>query len=49
MVELANNSLIRVLKDALFREKEKIRRAEQEIWNLKQQLYDLGVEISDGD
>lgn len=42
-----NAALIQVLKNALWREREKIERAEQEIIKLKLALLDLGVEVSE--
>lgn len=40
-----NPELIRVLKNAINREHEKIARAETEIWKLKMELLDLGEEL----
>lgn len=39
------NPLIQVLREALWREQERIRSAEREIWNIKIQLLELGVEL----
>jgi hypothetical protein len=40
-----NDALIQVLKNALYREEERIRQAEKEIFQLKLQLLELGVEL----
>jgi hypothetical protein len=45
MRESRNTALLEVLKRALRREEEKISNAEREIWKLKQELLDLGVEL----
>lgn len=42
---MKNTSLIQVLKDALAREYEKIRVSEAEIFKLKLELLELGVEL----
>lgn len=44
-----NAPLIQVLKNALYREQEKIKRAEQEIFNIKTKLLELGVELPIGE
>ena len=44
-VEHRNVALIGVLKSALAREHERIRRAEQEIFKLKLELLQLGIEL----
>lgn len=49
VLDSRNAPLIHVLKQALFREKEKIRRAEQEIFKLKMELLELGVELPQGE
>lgn len=42
----ANNAeVIAVLKQAIWHEQERIRRAQAEIFRLESQLYDLGVEL----
>ena len=46
---MINETLIRVLKDALAREYEKIRIAETEIHKLKLELLELGVELPLGE
>lgn len=45
MNAIADGPLIAVLKNAIWREREKIRKAEAEIFNLECQLHDLGVEL----
>lgn len=40
-----NPELIRVLKNAIFREQERIQRSEFEIWKLKMELLELGEEL----
>jgi len=47
--DVRNGPLIQVLKTALEREREKIRRAEQEIFTLKMELLELGVELPLGE
>lgn len=42
-------SLIEILKKQLWREQEKIRKAESEIWKIKQELLELGVELPLGE
>jgi hypothetical protein len=42
---MENAALVRVLKDAIHREKERIRRAEEEIFKLQLELLELGVEL----
>jgi hypothetical protein len=42
-------AVIQVLKNALFREQEKIRKAEWEIIKLKMDLLNLGVELPLGE
>ena len=44
-MEVRNPELIRVLKNAIFREQERIQRAEFEIWKLKMELLELGEEL----
>lgn len=44
-----NTALIHVLKQALLREQDKIQRAEQEIFKLKMELLELGVELPLGE
>ena len=41
-----NHELIRVIKNALMREREKISRSEFEIWRLKIKLLELGEDFS---
>lgn len=40
-----DSTLIQVLKEAIWREQERIERAQAEIVKLKQELSDLGVEL----
>ena len=40
-----NPELIRVLRNAIFREQERIQRSEFEIWKLKMELLELGEEL----
>lgn len=47
--ERFNQPVIMVLKRALWREQEKIERAEQEIIKLKLDLLELGVELPEGE
>lgn len=44
-----NAALIEVLKGAIWREEEKIRKAEAEKFKLECELHDLGVELPLGD
>ena len=48
-VDTRNAPLISVLRAALAREREKIRNAEQEIFKLKLELLELGVELPLGE
>lgn len=43
--DASNNALIQVIKDAIFREQQKIEEAKKEIFKLESELYDLGVEL----
>ena len=45
MNQQSNAPLISVLKSALYRENEKIERAEAEIIKLRLELLDLGIEL----
>jgi hypothetical protein len=40
-----NKTLIQVLRDELLRERKKIEHAKQEIWRIRYELTELGVEI----
>lgn len=44
-----DQALVQVLKDALWREEQKIERANQETINIKMQLLSLGVELPEGE
>jgi hypothetical protein len=49
MRDKRNIAVIQVLKNALYREQEKIRKAEMEIIKLKMDLLNLGVELPLGE
>jgi hypothetical protein len=49
MADERNHLLIRVLKEAICREQERIKRAEEEICKLKLELLDLGIELPLGE
>jgi len=40
-----NEELVKVLRDAIFREDDRIRRSEFEIWKLKMKLLKFGEEL----
>lgn len=44
-MDIRDAPLIRVLKNALFREEEKIEKAQEEIFKLKLELLELGIEL----
>lgn len=48
-IESRNAPLIQVLKNTIFRERERIERAEQEIIKLKFELVELGVDPEEAD
>jgi hypothetical protein len=49
MSDERNATLIQVLKDELFREQQRIERAEKEIIRIKNELLELGVELPLGE
>ena len=49
MTDTRNAPLIKVLKDTIWRERERIERCEQEITKLKFELVDLGVDPEEVD
>lgn len=44
-----NDALIQVIKNQIHREEDRIARAEREIFKLKLELLDLGVELAPGE
>lgn len=49
MKDNRNVEVIKVLKNALWREEEKIRKAQAEIFKLRLDLLELGVELQEPD
>jgi len=44
-VRMANEELVRVLRESIWRERERIKRAEAENMKLELELLELGVEV----